>query len=161
MTGKDQAQQDAYTALDDAIQAHQSRPDATLEVLHCAQRHFGWLSPPVLRYIANALQLAPSKVVGVATFYSFFSFDPPSKHECLVCMGTACYVGGAADMLHALESEMQVKAGDATEDGSWHLRTAHCLGDCGHAPLVVLDRQPLGRPTPEFVLNQVRSMRSS
>lgn len=159
MAGHDQAEREAYASLDGAIRAHGYHSDALLEVLHSAQRIFGRLSHPVLDHISKAMRLPPSKVLGVATFYSFFTFEPASDHECLVCMGTACYVGGAADVLGAVESELHVKAGRVSHDRRWYLRTAHCLGNCGHAPIVVVDDQPLGRSTPERVMDQIRATR--
>ena len=81
------------------MKRHQYQPDALIEVLHTAQELYGYLDPELLIYIAHGLKLPPSRVYGVATFYHFFSLKPKGKHTCVVCMGTACYVKGAATLV--------------------------------------------------------------
>src|SRR5215831_16037614 len=88
-----------FKLLDAAMKRHQYQADALIEVLHTAQELFGFLKDDLLLYIAYNLKLPPSRVYGVATFYHFFSFAPKGEHSCIVCMGTACYVKGAATVL--------------------------------------------------------------
>ena len=85
-----------FKLLEATMKKHQYRPDALIEVLHRAQELFGYLSTDLLLFIANSLHLPPSRVYGVATFYHFFSLAPKGEHSCVVCLGTACYVRGAA-----------------------------------------------------------------
>ncbi len=70
---------------------------------------------------------------------------PPGEHTCVVCMGTACYVKGAGQILQALEQKHGIKAGETTEDGKVSLVTARCLGACGLAPAVVFDGEVAGK----------------
>ncbi len=72
-----------------------------IEVLHTAQELFGFLSPPLLKTIAHKLRLPPSRVLGVASFYHFFSLKPKGEHTFMVCLGTACYVAGALGLVGA------------------------------------------------------------
>jgi bidirectional [NiFe] hydrogenase diaphorase subunit len=134
-----------FKLLDVAIKRHQFRPDALIEVLHNAQELFGFLDNDVLLYVGRALRVPPSRVYGVATFYNFFSMKPPGKHTCVVCMGTACYVKGAGQILQALEDKHGIKSGETTADGSVSLVTARCLGACGLAPAVVFDGEVAGK----------------
>jgi bidirectional [NiFe] hydrogenase diaphorase subunit len=138
------------------MKRHQYQPDALIEVLHTAQELFGYLEHDLLLYIAHHLRLPPSRVYGVATFYHFFSFAPKGEHSCIVCMGTACYVKGAATLLAALEQQAHVKAGATTEDGKLTLLTARCLGACGIAPAVVFDGAVAGNQTSASALEHVR-----
>ncbi len=85
-------------------------------MLHKAQELFGYLSNDLLITIAGSLKLPPSRVYGVATFYHFFSLAPQGEHTCAVCLGTACYVKGAAALLEAVEREAGIKAGATTPD---------------------------------------------
>ena len=96
-----------------------------------------------------------SRVFGVATFYNFFSMKPPGEHTCVVCMGTACYVKGAGQILQALEQKHGIKAGETTEDGKVSLVTARCLGACGLAPAVVFDGEVAGKIGTEATLERV------
>ena len=114
------------------------------------------LDADLLLYIAHSLKLPPSQVYGVATFYHFFSLKQKGAHTCVVCMGTACYVKGAANLLATLEQKHQIKAGETTADGQLSLVTARCLGACGIAPAVVVDGNVEGHQIPEIVIKRVQ-----
>lgn len=147
--------------LDAAMKRHQYRPDALIEVLHTAQELFGYLAPDLLLHIARSLRLPPSQVYGVATFYHFFSLKPKGVHICTVCLGTACYVKGAAQLLSTLERESTLKAGETTPDGQLSLMTARCLGACGIAPVVVFDDQLEGHQTADLVRDRLHTLLSN
>jgi bidirectional [NiFe] hydrogenase diaphorase subunit len=138
------------------MKKHQYRGDALIEVLHTAQELFGSLSPELLRHVARALALPPSRVYGVATFYHFFSLTPRGEHSCVVCLGTACYVKGAGTILAEMEKTFHVKAGETTPDGKVSLLTARCLGACGIAPAVVFDNETAGHLTAETTRERVK-----
>jgi bidirectional [NiFe] hydrogenase diaphorase subunit len=145
-----------FKLLDAAMKRHQFQADALLEVLHTAQELFGFLQADLLIYIARQLKLPPSRVYGVATFYNFFTFIPRGRHNCNVCLGTACYVKGAAAVQSALEKELEVKAGQTRADGLASMSIARCLGTCGQAPLVVFDGNVVGKLTAETAVEQVK-----
>jgi bidirectional [NiFe] hydrogenase diaphorase subunit len=128
---------------------------ALIEALHSVQESFGYLDTDSLRYVANVLRVPLSQAYGVATFYHFFSLKPPGEHTCVVCTGTACYIKGAAKLLHCLEEKFGIKPGETTADGKVSLLTARCLGSCGLAPCAVFDQQISGRITPEGLLANV------
>src|SRR5580700_6429135 len=88
-----------FKLLDGTMKKLLYQQDALIEVLHAAQGLFGYLEDDVLLYVARALKLPPSRVYGVATFYHFFSLKPQGAHTCVVCLGTACYVKGANELL--------------------------------------------------------------
>jgi len=128
---------------------------ALIEAPHTVQESFGYLDNDSLRYVANVLRVPLSQAYGVATFYHFFSLKPPGEHTCVVCTGTACYIKGAAKLLHSLEEKFGIKPGETTPDGKVSLMTARCLGSCGLAPVAVFDQQISGRITPEALLAKV------
>jgi bidirectional [NiFe] hydrogenase diaphorase subunit len=140
------------------MKRYQYQPDALIEVLHKAQELFGFLSTDLLITIARSLKLPPSRVYGVATFYHFFSLAPQGEHTCAVCLGTACYVKGAATLLAAVEQEAGIKAGTTTDDNRLSLMTARCLGACGIAPAVVIDGEVSGHVSSATLIDQVREM---
>jgi len=145
-----------FKLLDVAIKRHQFRQDALIEILHTAQELFGYLDNDVLIYVGRSLRVPLSRVYGVATFYNFFSMKPPGEHTCVVCMGTACYVKGAGQILQALERKHGIKAGETTGDGKVSLVTARCLGACGLAPAVVFDGEVAGKIGTEATLERVQ-----
>lgn len=121
---------------------HGYSADALIEVLHVAQQLHGYLSPPILATIAHKLKLPPSRVLGVATFYHLFRFEPDRAHSAVVCLGTACYAAGGPELMAALERHA------SAHPGEWTLRAGRCVGSCGLAPVVVCDGETLSRATP-------------
>jgi bidirectional [NiFe] hydrogenase diaphorase subunit len=142
--------------LEATIKRHQYRQDALIEILHKAQELFGYLEADLLGYIAHSLQLPPSLVYGVATFYHLFSLKPQGLHTCVICTGTACYVKDAAKLLATVTDYAQIHPGETTSDGQLSLLTARCLGACGIAPAVVFDGTVCGTQTPELVLDRIK-----
>lgn len=146
-----------FQLIDRTLKRLQFQQDALIEVLHTAQEAFGFLEEDLLIYVARQLKLPLSWVYGVATFYHFFSLKPQGEHTCIVCMGTACYVKRAAEIVAALQSTYGVEAGHTTPDGKLSILTARCLGSCGLAPVLVLDGEVLARETPESTLSAVQA----
>ena len=144
-----------FRLLTATMKRYQYSADALIEVLHQAQELFGYLETDLLLYIAHSLKLPPSHVYGVATFYHFFSLKQKGAHTCVVCMGTACYVKGGANLLTTLEQQYQVKAGETTPNNQLSLTTARCLGACGIAPAVVVDGNVAGHQNPQSVVHRV------
>ena len=101
-----------------------------------------------MHFVAESLDVPLSKVFGVATFYHLFMLKPKGRHACVVCTGTACYIKGAGGLVEAIESKYDVKPGETTDDKSLSVLTARCVGACGLAPAVVLDREVLGKLAP-------------
>jgi bidirectional [NiFe] hydrogenase diaphorase subunit len=134
---------------------HGNARHALIETLHSVQEAFGFLDEDALRYVANLLQLPMSKVYGVATFYHFFTLRPPGKHTCVVCMGTACYIKGAGELISAVEQNYGIKPGQTTADGNLSLLTARCVGSCGLAPAVVFDGEVAGKVTSSDLINRL------
>ncbi len=141
-----------------AVKRFGYQQDALIEVLHIAQHAFGHLDEALLTYIAREMKLPLSWVYGVASFYNFFSFTSPAKHNCVVCTGTACYVEGAKEILEFLEKEFGVKPGGTTADGKLTVTDFRCPGSCGLAPVLVIDGQLLGRETPESTIARLRAL---
>ncbi|MBJ7901636.1 MAG: bidirectional hydrogenase complex protein HoxE [Cyanobacteria bacterium RI_101] len=145
-----------FKALDATLKRNGYSQDALIEILHKAQETFGYLEEDVLLYVARHLKLPLSRVFGVATFYHLFSLKPSGKHTCVVCMGTACYVKGAGELLNTLKQEIHLQAGETTEDGQMSLVTARCIGACGIAPAVVYDGKVLGKQSSEDLMTAIQ-----
>jgi len=129
--------------LERAMSRHQYSGDALIEVLHTAQELYGFLPPALLKTIARKLKLPPSRVLGVVSFYHFFSLKPKAEHTFVVCLGTACYVAGAFSLVEVLKRRCVSK--DVSVD------TARCIGSCGLAPAVIYDGKVLARVTPQLI----------
>ncbi|MEE4136818.1 MAG: bidirectional hydrogenase complex protein HoxE [Desulforhopalus sp.] len=147
-----------YKLVDRTLKRFHYQQDALIEVLHTAQEAFGFLTDELMIYVARELKLPQSWVYGVATFYHFFSLKPQGEHTCVVCMGTACYVKRAAEIVSVIQDEFRVSPGQTTSDGKLSLATARCLGSCGLAPVLVVDNEVLGKETPESTLNKLKEI---
>jgi bidirectional [NiFe] hydrogenase diaphorase subunit len=145
-----------WRLINRTMRLHGNRPHALIETLHAVQEHFGFLDADALKYVATELRVPLSRCYAVATFYHYFTLKPPGKHTCVVCKGTACYIGGASTILNNIQHDVGIEPGETTPDGEISLVTARCLGSCGLAPAVVLDGEVCGRMTPESVLTKIR-----
>ncbi len=134
------------------------RPDGLIEVLHTTQEVFGYLDEEALSYVGESLGVPPSKVYGVATFYSHFTLKPQGLHTCVVCTGTACYINGASALLAAIVKELGVQPGGTTPDGRLSVLKARCLGACSMAPAVVVDGEVHGHAVPAQLVDALENL---
>jgi NADH-quinone oxidoreductase E subunit len=112
---------------------------AVLPALRLAQEAHGWLSPDVIREVADALEATPAYVKSIASFYDQFHLAPVGEHLVEVCTNVSCAVVGAQRVVDAFESELGCRAGETSPDGKVTLRTVECLGGCGWATIVSVD----------------------
>ncbi|OHE30366.1 MAG: hypothetical protein A3J94_02065 [Syntrophus sp. RIFOXYC2_FULL_54_9] len=134
--------------LDALIKAYREKPGALIPLLEEAQVLLEYLPPSVQRRISAGLNLPLSRVYGVVTFYSFFTMKLRGRHTVRVCLGTACYVRGAQDVLKEIQQKLRIKEGETTADRLFTLETVRCLGTCGLAPVAVVDKTVYGRVVP-------------
>ena len=109
---------------------------ALIRVLHLAQAEFGWLSVPVMDYVARLLHVNPVEVYEVATFYSMYDTKPVGKVKLEVCRTGPCMIEGAERIVKYIEDKLGIKDGETTSDGLFTLKTVECLGACGYAPML-------------------------
>jgi NADH-quinone oxidoreductase subunit E len=122
-----------------------------IQILQDIQVEFNYLPKEVLEYVSQELKMPLSKFYSVATFYAGFSLNPRGEHLCTVCMGTACHVRGAANVLDRIEDRLGTTSGATTSDKLFTLETVNCLGACALAPIVVIDGDYHGQTTVDRV----------
>lgn len=136
-----------YKKLDAFIAGRPKGRDELIPVLHKAQELFGYLPAEVQAHVARALGLSVSEVLGVVTFYHYFTMHPRGRHAVNVCLGTACYVRGAKKVVEALCAALKIQMGGTTEDRRFSLTSQRCFGACGLAPVIMIDGHVHGRVT--------------
>ena len=124
---------------------------ALIAVLQDVHSEFNYLPEGSLDVIARELGVPLASVYGVATFFRAFSFKPRGRHLATVCMGTACHVRGASELLSEAEERLGVSPGETTRDRRFSLETVNCLGCCAVGPLMVVDGEYHGEMTPKRV----------
>jgi len=144
--------------LEKVFKEHNYQESALLEILHSAQEIYGYLDKDLLTDIAESLNVPPSHVLGVTTFYSFFKLRKPGQHVVTGCLGTACYVKGVDDIMTEVEKEFDLKRGGSTADGRLSLLITRCIGACAMAPNMVIDNEVIGKATKEQVIQKIKSV---
>lgn len=137
--------------LKEMISTYRALPGCLMPVLQQAQSIYGYLPIEVQTMIAEELGISLSEVYGVATFYSQFSLVPKGEYRVSVCLGTACYVKGAAKILDAVEAKLGITSGECTSDGLFSIDSCRCVGACGLAPVMMVNDEVYGKMTPEQV----------
>ena len=134
------------------LSKYKSVRGALIPALHEIQSIYGYLPEEALKLASDELNISMSEIYGVTTFYSQFTLQPKGEHVIKVCLGTACYVKGAQDILDRLCNVLNVKVGKTTEDGKFTVEAARCLGGCGLAPVLMIDEKVYGRLIPDDVI---------
>jgi len=142
--------------LEKILKDNNYQASALLEILHSAQEIYGYLDKDLLMDISGSLNLPPSHVFGVVTFYSFFKLRKQGEHVVTGCLGTACYVKGVEEIMEAIEEEFNLKRGGSTADGKLSLLITRCIGACAMAPNIVVDDEVIGKATKEIVIEKIK-----
>jgi NADH-quinone oxidoreductase subunit E len=150
-----------YRELSQFIEDNRETPGPLIQVLHRAQKIFGYLPTEVQHFVARELRVSLSKVHGVVTFYNFFRTEPMGDHIINCCLGTACHVKGASEIIKALEKAMNIKMGGTTPDRFFTLSSARCFGACGLAPVMMIDNEVYGRLNPQKAIQILQEIRMS
>ncbi len=143
--------QEQKVELQNYIQEHGSEPGALLPTLQKAQDIYGYLPIEVQEMVALGLNIPLSEVYGVAIFYAQFSLSARGKYKISVCLGTACYVKGAGEILERVMDELGIGYGECTPDGKFSIEECRCLGACGLAPVMTINSEVYGRLTPDMI----------
>ncbi len=140
--------------------ADKPHPDSYLiAVLHKAQELYGYLPREIMDVISEQMNIPTANIWGAATFYHYFNLNPPGRYTISICLGTACYVKGANDVLNAIKNHLEIDLGQTTEDGLFSLQPARCLGACGLAPVIMIEDKIHGDLTPKSVVELLEQYR--
>ena len=129
----------AVKQIEEIIAKYQDERTPLMMILSEVQREFGYIPLEVQELISDKTGIPVSDIYGVVTFYSFFSLTPKGKYVVGVCLGTACYVKGAQQVLDKFAELLNIKAGETSEDGLFTLEALRCIGACGIAPALTIN----------------------
>lgn len=116
-----------------------------IPLLQDVQEIYGYLPELALSDVASYTGYPLSRVYGVATFYNQFRLTPLGENVIRVCRGTACHVKNSTDILYALETALNIKAGETTRDKKFTIETVACIGACSIAPVISVNDEYYGR----------------
>ena len=120
-------------------------------ILSDIQTEYGYIPVEVQELVSEKTGISVAEIYGVVTFYSFFSLKPKGKYVVGVCLGTACYVKGAQQIIDKFSELLGVAPGGTTEDGLFTLDALRCIGACGIAPAVTIN----GKVYPKLQVSDV------
>ncbi len=134
-----------FAKLDRVIDAHKDMQGPLMPILHEAQHIFGAIPIEVQKCISEKLRVPMAEIYGVVTFYSQFTLEPKGEFLIGVCLGTACYVRGAQQLIDKISELTGVGVGKTSEDGKFSLEATRCIGACGLAPVLTVNEDVYGR----------------
>ena len=120
-------------------------------ILSDIQKEYGYIPLEVQELVSAKTGISVAEIYGVVTFYSFFSLTPKGKYVIGVCLGTACYVKGAQQILDKFSEIIGIKPGETSQDGLFTLDALRCIGACGIAPAVTIN----GKVYPKLTVDAV------
>jgi len=127
------------------IDEWKSKPGSLIMILHKTQETFGYISRPAAEQLSLLTGISLARVYGVITFYHFFKTKKPGKHKIAVCLGTACYLKGAQDLIDETRKLLGIEPDGVTEDGQFSVDPVRCIGCCGLAPVLNVGNDTYGK----------------
>lgn len=119
-------------------------------IFHGIQKHYGYVPRNVAKYVSEEINVPLTRIYEILTFYNYFTMEPPADNHIAVCMGTACYLNGAKDLIDEVKSKLKLKGNEQySEDRKYKLEEVRCIGCCGLSPVITFNGEVKGRVKPE------------
>ncbi|UCB42441.1 MAG: NAD(P)H-dependent oxidoreductase subunit E [Dehalococcoidales bacterium] len=146
--------------LEQILEGRRSQPNQLIEVLHDAQKEYGYISREVMQAVSQGLGVPIIEVYRVSSFYKAFRLNPSGKNVLTMCMGTACHVRGAHLLLDQATGQLGVKPGEVTPDGLFSVENVNCLGVCAMGPIVTENGSYHQHMTPGKLRKLIETLRN-
>jgi len=112
-----------------------------MSALAVAQDEHGWLSPEVIQFVADYLEMPPIAVQEVATFYTMYETSPVGLHKITLCTNLPCQLSGAESAADYLKQKLGIDFNETTPDGKFTLKEGECFGACGDSPVMLVNNK--------------------
>ena len=129
----------AVKQIEEICDRYKNETTPLVMILSDIQKEYGYIPLEVQEIVAEKTGIAVAEIYGVVTFYSFFSLKPKGKYVIGCCLGTACYVKGAQQVIDKFSEILGIKAGETTDDGLFTIDALRCIGACSVAPAVTIN----------------------
>ena len=141
----------AVKTITEICHRYENENTPLMMILSDIQNEYGYIPLDVQQIVSEKTGISVAEIYGVVTFYSFFSLEPKGKYVIGCCMGTACYVKGAQQIIDKFSEILGIPAGGTTADGMFTIDALRCIGACGIAPAVTIN----GKVYPKMTVDQV------
>jgi NADH:ubiquinone oxidoreductase subunit E len=142
---------DFLVRTQEILDKYDGEKDAIMAILQDVQEEFGYVPRESVEHIAQKRRINQSQLFGILTFYSQFYLSPRGKNVLKVCCGTACHVRGAERNLAKIEELLHIKDGETTADRKYTLERIACMGACGLAPVITVNKDVHGHVTSDKI----------
>ena len=153
------------TKTDDDVAAlakrWKNKRGSLIMALHGLQDRYGYVPREAAMSLGEQMDVPLARIYEVLTFYNYFRLESPGDKVVSVCMGTACYLKGAPDLLDRASEELGIKPGETTANGEYHLQVVRCVGCCGLAPVVTVNEDLMAKVTGAGLEERLRTPGSS
>ena len=147
--------------IDPVLSEYKGVKGSLITILQKTQDVYGYLPQDAIKYISEVTKIPQSKIIGVATFYTQFRFEPVGKYMIMLCQGTACHVNGSKMIEQTVKEELGIEDGQTTPDGLFSLKCVACLGCCSLSPVMMINFDTYGSLTPEKTKKILRELREA
>jgi NADH-quinone oxidoreductase subunit E len=147
--------------IEAAIGRYPERRTAVLDALRAAQLERGHLGSETIREVAEILDMDPTALFSLVTFYDLFHDGPVGEHVIMVCRSISCYLRGADELIEYISERLGVPVGGTTEDGKFTLKTIECLASCGTGPAMLVDERYYEQLTRERIDDVLSALAAS
>lgn len=145
--------------IEGILQEYKDIPGSLITILQKTQDVYSFLPKEAIELISQKTGIATSEIMGVATFYAQFRFQPVGKNIILLCQGTACHVNGSEKIVDTIKEYLGISDGETTEDGLFSLKFVACLGCCSLSPVMMINDSTYGSLTPEKTVEILRKIK--
>jgi NADH-quinone oxidoreductase subunit E/NADP-reducing hydrogenase subunit HndA len=147
-------QEVAVKQITEICKRYKNEETPLMMILSDIQKEYGYIPLEVQELVSELTGISVAEIYGVVTFYSFFSLKPKGKYVVGCCLGTACYVKGAQQVIDKFSEILGIKPGETSEDGLFTLDALRCIGACGIAPAVQIN----GTVYPKMSVEQIKPL---
>lgn len=146
-----QLSENAIVQINEICDRYADEKTPLMMILSDIQKEYGYIPLEVQELVSQRTGVSVAEIYGVVTFYSFFSLKPKGKYVIGCCLGTACYVKGAQQVVDKFTEILKINPGETTEDGLFTLDALRCIGACAIAPAVSIN----GKVYPKVKVSEV------
>lgn len=149
-------------ALEKILTNYQNNEGNIITILQDVEETFGYIPEEAVNWISKKLDIPASRFFGIVTFYAQFHLKPRGKNIITVCRGTACHVKGSERLLNKFLIELNIPPGkDITDDLKFTVEKVNCVGACGIAPVIILNKEVHGKMTFDKLIKDMRRLSKS
>ena len=143
------------------LDEYKSVKGSLITILQKTQEIYDYLPEDAIKLISKETDIPCSEIMGVATFYTQFRFQPVGKYMIMLCKGTACHVNSSDKIADTIYEELGITDGETTEDGLFSLKFVACLGCCSLSPVMMINSDTYGSLTPDKTRSILRELREA